>query len=145
MKLQASYTLPVPRQRLWDLFWSPEDLKACLPGCERLTQVAPDTYEATLTIGVAAVKGTYTGRLRIADPEPPARCRLLFEGTGKPGFIRGEAVVLLSEDPAGTVLAINADAQVGGIIASVGQRMLTGVGRMLLADFIKRVEAHLAQ
>ena len=54
-------------------------------------------------------------------------------------------MVLLSEDPAGTVLAINADAQVGGIIASVGQRMLTGVGRMLLADFIKRVEAHLAQ
>ena len=145
MKLHATYTLPVPRQRLWDLLLTPEDLKACLPGCERLTQVAPDTYEAALTIGVAAVKGTYTGRLQIGDPEPPARCRLQFDGTGKPGFVRGEAVVVLSDDPAGTVLAIDADAQVGGLIASVGQRMLTGVGRMLLTEFIKRVEAHLTR
>jgi carbon monoxide dehydrogenase subunit G len=143
VKLQATHTLPAPRQRLWDLLLSPEDLKVCLPGCERLTQVAPDTYEATLTIGVAAVKGIYTGRLQIVEQEPPARCRLLFEGTGKPGFIRGEAVILLTEDPAGTVLTIDADAQVGGLIASVGQRMLTGVGRMLLTEFIKRVEAHL--
>ncbi len=145
MKLQATYTLPVPRQRLWDLLLTPADLQQCLPGCERLTQVGPDTYDATLTIGAAAVKGTYTGRLQILDQEPPSRCRLRIEGTGTSGFVRGEAVVLLGEDPAGTTLAIDADAQVGGLIASVGQRMLAGVGRMLLGEFIKRVEAHLAR
>ncbi len=144
MKLQATYTLPVPRQRLWELLLSPEDLRQCLPGCERLTQVGPDTYEATLTIGAAAVKGTYTGLLQILDQEPPSRCRILVEGTGTTGFVRGEAVVLLSEEPAGTALTIDADAQVGGVIASVGQRMLTGVGRMLLGEFVKRVEGRLA-
>lgn len=145
MRLQATYTLPVPRQRLWALLFSAEDLRACLPGCERLTQVAPDTFEVTLTVGVAAVKGTYTGRLQIVDQEPPARCRLRLEGTGSPGFVRGEASVVLTEDGAGTTLAIDVDAQVGGVIASVGQRMLTGVARMLLADFVKRVEAHLTR
>lgn len=145
MKLQATYTLPVPRQRLWDLLLTPAELQQCLPGCERLTQVGPDTYDATLTIGAAAVKGTYTGRLQILDQEPPSRCRLRIEGTGTSGFVRGEAVVLLGEDPTGTTLAIEADAQVGGLIASVGQRMLAGVGRMLLGEFIKRVEAHLAR
>lgn len=144
MKLQATYTLPVPRQRLWELLLSPEDLRQCLPGCERLTQVGPDTYEATLTIGAAAVKGTYTGLLQILDQEPPSRCRILVEGTGTTGFVRGEAVVLLSEEPAGTALTIDADAQVGGVIASVGQRMLAGVGRMLLGEFVKRVEGRLA-
>lgn len=144
MKLQATYTLPVPRQRLWELLLSPEDLRQCLPGCERLTQVGPDTYEATLTIGAAAVKGTYTGLLQILDQEPPSRCRILVEGTGTTGFVRGEAVVLLSEEPAGTTLSIAADAQVGGVIASVGQRMLAGVGRMLLGEFVKRVEGRLA-
>lgn len=144
MKLQATYTLPVPRQRLWELLLSPEELRQCLPGCERLTQVGPDTYEATLTIGAAAVKGTYTGLLQILDQEPPSRCRILVEGTGTTGFVRGEAVVLLSEEPAGTALTIDADAQVGGVIASVGQRMLTGVGRMLLGEFVKRVEGRLA-
>jgi len=145
VKLQATYTLPVSRQRLWELLLTPEDLQQCLPGCERLTQVGPDTYEATLTIGAAAVKGTYAGRLRILDQEPPIRCRLLIEGTGTPGFVRGEAVILLGEDAAGTTLTIDADAQVGGLIASVGQRMLAGVGRMLLGEFIKRVETRLAR
>ena len=145
MKLQATYTLPVPRQRLWDLLLTPEGLQQCLPGCERLARVGPDTYEATLTVGAAAVKGTYTGRLQILDQEPPPRCRLRIEGTGTSGFVRGEAVLLLTEDPTGTTLAIEADAQVGGLIASVGQRMLVGVGRMLLGEFIKRVEAHLAR
>lgn len=145
MKLQATYTLPVPRQRLWDLLLTPEELQQCLPGCERLARVGPDTYEAALTVGAAAVKGTYTGRLQILDQDPPSRCRLRIEGTGTSGFIRGEAVLLLTEDPTGTTLAIEADAQVGGLIASVGQRMLAGVGRMLLGEFIKRVEAHLAR
>lgn len=145
MKLQATYTLPVSRERLWELLLTPAELQQCLPGCERLTQVGPDTYDATLTIGAAAIKGTYTGRLQILDQNPPSRCRLLIEGAGTPGFVRGEAVVLLGEDPAGTTLAIEADAQVGGLIASVGQRMLAGVGRMLLGEFIKRVEAHLAR
>lgn len=145
MRLQATYTLPVPRQRLWGLLLSPEDLRVVLPGCERLAQVAPDTFEVTLTVGVAAVKGTYTGRLQILDQEPPARCRLRFEGTGSPGFVHGEAPVTLTEEGTGTVLAIDADAQVGGLIASVGQRMLTGVTRLLLAEFVKRVEAHLTR
>jgi len=145
MKLQASYTLPVPRQRLWDLLLTPEELQQCLPGCERLTRVAPDTFEATLTIGAAAVKGTYTGRLQILDQEPPSRCRLQVEGSGNPGFLRGEALVRLGEDPSGTAFSIDAEVQVGGLIASVGQRMLAGVGRMLLGEFIKRIEAHLSR
>ena len=145
MKLQATVTLPVSRERLWELLLTPAELQQCLPGCERLTQVGPDTYDATLTIGAAAVRGTYTGRLQILDQNPPSRCRLLIEGAGTPGFVRGEAVVFLGEDPAGTTLAIDADARVGGLIASVGQRMLAGVGRMLLGEFIKRVEALLAR
>ena len=145
MKLQATVTLPVSRERLWELLLTPAELQQCLPGCERLTQVGPDTYDATLTIGAAAVRGTYTGRLQILDQNPPSRCRLLIEGAVTPGFVRGEAVVLLGEDPAGTTLAIDADARVGGLIASVGQRMLAGVGRMLLGEFIKRVEALLAR
>jgi carbon monoxide dehydrogenase subunit G len=145
VKLQGTYTLQASRQRLWELLLTPEELRECLPGCERLTRVGPDTYEATLTIGVAAVKGTYTGRLQILDQEPPSRCRLLVEGTGSSGFVRGEAAVLLSEEAAGTALVIDADAQVGGLIASVGQRMLGGVARMLLGEFIKRLEARLAR
>lgn len=145
MKLQAAHTLPVPRQRLWDLLLSPGELQQCLPGCERLTRVAPDTFEATLTIGAAAVKGTYTGRLQILDQEPPSRCRLQLEGSGGPGFVRGEALVHLREDPSGTAFSVDAEVQVGGLIASMGQRMLAGVGRMLLGEFIKRVEARLTR
>src|SRR5438046_4938424 len=123
MKLEGSYAIPAPRQAVWEAFLDPERLRQALPGCEKLEKIGEDEYKATLKIGVAAVKGTFEGKVRIFVKHPPESYRMAVEGSGGPGFIRGETHISLSDDGAGTKVSYTADMQVGGLIAGVGQPM----------------------
>ncbi|HUG35466.1 MAG TPA: SRPBCC domain-containing protein, partial [Candidatus Limnocylindrales bacterium] len=91
------------------------------------------------------IKGTFEGKVRLLDQEPPRKYRMAIEGKGGPGFVRGEAVMELSEtEGEGTRVTYDADVQVGGLIASVGQRMLGGVSRMMLDQFFNKMTELLA-
>jgi len=98
-----------------------------------------------MKIGVAAIKGTFEGKVRLFDLEPPNRYRMALEGSGGPGFVRGEAGMELSDAEGGTRVTYAADVQVGGLIASVGQRMLGGVSKMMLDQFFTRMTELLAE
>jgi len=139
MKLEGSYDMPVPRQRVWEAFLDPEQLRQAIPGCEKLEAVGNDEYKATMKIGVGAVKGTFEGKVRLSDKKPPDSYRLSVEGSGGPGFIRGDTVITLSDADGGTRVSFSADVQVGGLIAGVGQRMLGGVSKMMADQFFNRM------
>jgi carbon monoxide dehydrogenase subunit G len=145
MNLEGSHRFSVSRDRLWALFNDPEVLARATPGCQRLDPVGPDEFEATLTVGVAAVKGVYQGRLAIVDRRPPEGYTLRVEGSGRPGFVKGEGRLSLAEEGGGTLVTIKAEAQVGGLIAAVGQRLLGAAGRMLIGQFFSALEAELAK
>jgi carbon monoxide dehydrogenase subunit G len=121
----------------------PEALRRCTPGLKELKEIGPDTYQATLTIGVAAVKGTYAGTLAITDKRPPTHYKISLDGSGGAGFMKGEGIVDLEAQGDGTALKWVGDLQIGGLIAGVGQRMLGGVGKMLIGQFFKCLEQHL--
>src|SRR5213080_4949103 len=139
MKLEGSYEVPAPRQKVWDAFLDPKQLRKAIPGCEKLEALGNDEYKATLKIGVAAVKGTFEGKVRLADKKPPESYRLAVEGSGGPGFVRGDTIITLSDIEGGTRVAYSADVQVGGLIAGVGQRMLGGVSKMMADQFFGRM------
>src|SRR5882672_10354013 len=120
MKLEGSYDVKAPRQKVWSAFLDPETLRKAIPGCEKLEMIAADEYKATLKIGVAAVKGTFEGKVRLLDKKPSDSYRLAAEGSGGPGFV-----------------------QVGGLIAGVGQRMLGGVSKMMADQFFNRMSEQL--
>ena len=143
MTLDGSHHFKAPRDRVWALFNDPGVLARATPGCERLEPVGPDEFEATLSVGVAAVKGTYQGRLAITDKRPPEGYTLHVEGTGRPGFVKGEGRLTLAEQDGGTLATIKAEAQVGGLIAAVGQRLVGAAGRMLMSQFFSALEAEL--
>jgi uncharacterized protein len=143
MTLDGSHHFKAPRDRVWALFNDPGVLARATPGCERLDPVGPDEFEATLSVGVAAVKGTYQGRLAITDKRPLEGYILHVEGTGRPGFVKGEGRLSLSEQDGGTLATINAEAQVGGLIAAVGQRLIGAAARMLMSQFFAALEAEL--
>ena len=105
--------------------------------------VTPDSscIDDVVWVGVAAVKGTYQGKVSIADKEPPHRYRMLVEGSGGPGFVRGEARIELSASGEGTLVHVFGDGQVGGTVAGVGQRMLGGVAKMLMKQMFDCVKA----
>ena len=139
MKLEGTYEVPAPRKKVWEAFLDPKMLKKAIPGCEKLEAIGPDEYKATMKIGVGGVKGTFEGKVKLTDKQPPDSYKMAVEGSGGPGFIRGETVITLSDQDSGTRVSYTADVQVGGLIASVGQRMLGGVSRMMADKFFNRM------
>ena len=144
MKIEGTKDIPAPRDRVWQAFLDPDTLAKAIPGCEGLEEIGPGEYRATMKVGVGPVKGTFEGKVRLLDLQPPERYRMAVDGTGGPGFVRGEAKMELSEAGAGTAVRYDADIQVGGLIASVGQRMLGGVSKMMLDQFFGRMTELLA-
>ena len=139
MKIEGSADIPAPREKVWAAFLDPDILAQALPGCEKLEAIGENEYKATMKVGVAAIKGTFEGKVKLSDLEPPNRYRMAVEGSGGPGFVRGEAGMQMSDVDGGTKVSYDADVQVGGLIASVGQRMLGGVTKMMLDQFFTKM------
>ena len=135
MKVEGSYTFDAPRERVWSVLLDPGSLKNCIPGCESMITTGEDQYEANMKVGVAAIRGSYKGNIRITERTEPASYKLMVEGRGGPGFVRGEALVELVDQGASTQVNVHGDGQVGGTVAGVGQRMLGGVAKMLMGQF----------
>jgi carbon monoxide dehydrogenase subunit G len=140
LKIDGSYTFKAPRERVWQVLLDPQVMAQCIPGCERMTEVAPDQYETVMKVGVASVKGTYKGKVTIKDKQPPAHYVLSGQGAGGPGFMQGDVAIDLEEVNGQTVVKYSTDAKVGGLIASIGQRMLNGVAKMMADQFFKKME-----
>jgi carbon monoxide dehydrogenase subunit G len=135
MDLAGSYSFPAPPDSVWNLLIDPQVVAACLPGCDRLEPVGPDQYRAALTLTIAAVGGSYTVLISILDKQPPRSYRLVVEGSGKPGFVKGEAIVELTEHGEATMVNVKGQGQVGGLIARVGQRLLGSASKMMMDRF----------
>ena len=145
MKISGTAALRATPQQVWDAFHDPEVLARCLPGCESLTEVGPDQYAMTVTAGVAAIKGTYDGKVALLDPQHPERFTMKAQGAGGPGTVDADVVVHLAPSAAGgTDLSYDADAAVGGMIGGVGQRMLSGVTRKMAGQFFEAVDDDIA-
>jgi carbon monoxide dehydrogenase subunit G len=143
VKVSGMHLLNAPRDRIWQLLNDPTFLKLCLPGCESMEATGPDQYQATLTIGIAVVKGKYSGSVALSEKEPPERFKMQVEGKGTGGFMQGTGLLELSDDPQGTKVTYQGDVQVGGPIASVGQRLLDGAAKMMVNQFFSAVNKQL--
>jgi len=134
--------ISAPVDVVWKTINESEVWRRCTPGLQMLKEIAPDTYEASLNIRVAAVEGTYVGTLRITDKQPPCRYRLLVEGSGAAGFAKGEGLVDFEARGGDTVIKWSGDIQVGGDIAKVSERMSGEVAKVLIGQFFDCLEQH---
>jgi len=135
MELNATYDIHAPSQRVWDLLMDTDAIGRCLPGCKGLKPIGPDRYEVELGLTVAAIAGSFKGTVAIEDKRPPNSYTLVVEGSGRQGFINGRARVTLEPGDDHTRVQIAATAEVGGMIARVGQRLLEGVARTMMDRF----------
>lgn len=140
MKLHITHTIAAPRERVFDALVDPAVIERSIPGCESMVASTPDTYDVMLRIGVAGLKGTYTGRTTITNRQRPGSLTLGVAGKGGPGFVRGTAALTLAEDDRATRIACDADVQVGGVIAAVGSRLIDATARKMAADFFNALE-----
>ena len=141
MKLEGTHQLDAPRQRVYQCLINPEVLQRCIPGCERLEKSGDNTFAATIRTGVGSIKGVFNGAARLADLREPEHLRIVVDGKGAPGFLKGTGDLDLEEAEGGTKVNYSADVQVGGTIASVGQRMLQGTAKMMAVQFFTSLAA----
>ncbi len=145
MILSGSKVIAADRQTVWTALNDAEMLQRCIPGCQEMTGNADDGFEAVVTQKIGPVKATFRGSVAISDVVPAQSYRLSGEGKGgAAGFAKGAATVTLEDDPGGTLLTYDVEARVGGKLASLGGRIITGVARKLADRFFENFQQALA-
>lgn len=140
MKIESTYEIKAPRERVYAALTEPEILRRAIPGCESLEKIGEDTYAAKLKAGVGSIKGMFKGEVRLENMRPPEHYRIVVEGKGAIGFAKGSADFDLEETDTGTLIRYSGEMQTGGTIAAVGQRMIQGTARMMAAKFFAALE-----
>jgi carbon monoxide dehydrogenase subunit G len=141
MKVAGEAVLHAPVEQVWNALLDPSVLVRTIPGCERLQSKGENSYDMTVTAGVAAIRGTYAGSCELHDLHPHESLKLSVAGAGAPGTISADVDVAFSDNADGTtLLRYDADAVVGGMVGGVGQRMLTSVSKRMAGEFFGNVE-----
>ena len=141
MKIAGGHKLPFPPEQAYAMLQDPDLLARSIPGCESLEKIGENEYRMKMKMALAAVSGAFDGKVRIADQVSPSSFRLMVEGTGKIGFVKGEGLLKFSPDPEGSAVAYEGDVQVGGTIAAVGQRLIDVTSKAMIKKFFEKVAA----
>jgi carbon monoxide dehydrogenase subunit G len=144
MKITGSYTVPVPREKAYTLLQDPEILAKCMPGTQSLNRIGEDHYEMKMKMVIAALSGSFDGKVRLADQNPPESFRLLMEGSGRIGFVKGDGLLKLSSNGDSTTkVDYEGEVHVGGTMAAVGQRLLDTTSKMIIRKFFEKLVVQL--
>lgn len=139
MEIRGEQSLAHPREDVWAALIDPDVLGACVPGCKSFERVSEDHYRAAMQADIGPVSAGFEVEIRIAEPDPPHSYRLEGNARAAVGFGRGHADVRLEEDGrGGTKLSYVANLQLGGKLAQVGSRLLSGITRKIAANFFER-------
>lgn len=139
MKISGSYPVPASRERAYQLLQDPVVLAKCMPGTDHLEKIGNDEYEMKMKMVIASIGGLFSGKVRLADQVPPEKFKLIVDGTGKIGFVKGEGVLTLEPQGESTDVKYEGDVQVGGTIASVGQRLLDTTAKLIIKKFFEKL------
>lgn len=145
MKITGAVSLAAEPEQVWQAIHDPATLARTLPGCESLTEDGENAYKMRVTMGVGAVRGSYDGTVRLEPIKPPNSLRLKASGAGSPGTVEADVDVAIDAcEDGGTRVTYKADAEVGGPIGGVGQRMLSGVTKKMAGQFFAALDADIA-
>jgi len=138
MKLTGTYSLAAPREKVFAAITDPVVLQQVIDGCETMVKTGEGMYDAHLKIGVAGMKGSYVSKIQIKDLNAPESYTLVIEGKGGPGFVKGTAKIALADNAGQTELRCEADAQVGGLIAAIGSRLIEVTAKKMMDEFFRK-------
>jgi carbon monoxide dehydrogenase subunit G len=146
MKMENSYTFKgISRETLWKTIQDKEVLRKALPGCKVFEEVEKDLFHSILGINIGPIKGEFTADVQQVDKQEPESYRLLVHAKGKPGEIEADAAMHMEETGDGVTLTCNADVEVTGLLASIGQRIVGGVAKVVIGQFFKDIEKETKQ
>ena len=133
----------VSRALLWEAIQDPHVIAKTLPGCDGLQELRENEYEGVFNIQIGPVQGRFEGRFSLSDFDPPHSYLLKLSGKGTPGFVDGEGKIQLDDGNGSTTLRYDFDVQVGGRVASVGQRLLDSSAKVVARQGLERLSEHI--
>lgn len=139
MDVKGEVVVDAEQDVVWEALNDKETLKAATPGCKSLNEVEPSHYKADVSLGIAAVRGQYEADIKILDRIEPKQYRLVMNADSSMGFVEGDAVVSLAHEGGKTRIMYDGTAKVGGMIAGTGQRVLSGIAKLIVKDFFKKI------
>ncbi len=139
MKITGNYTLPLPQDRVYHAMQDPEVLAKCMPGIDEMVKTGEDEYTMKMKMAMASINSLFSGKVTIIEQKPTESFRLVVEGSGKVGFMKGSGLLKLSTVDDATLVDYDGDVQVGGTIASVGQRLIDTTAKMLIKRFFQKM------
>jgi carbon monoxide dehydrogenase subunit G len=139
LKIEGSHTIPFDQARAYTMLQDPEVLARSMPGCDHMEKIAEDEYQLKMKMAISAVQGLFAGKIRVADKNPPNQFRLIVEGTGKVGFMKGDGLLTLTPAGNSTEVHYEGEVQIGGMIAGVGQRLLESTSKFMIKKFFERL------
>jgi carbon monoxide dehydrogenase subunit G len=141
MKIEGSQRIKAPRELLYQLMIDPDILQRCVPGAQTLEAADGGAYKLTLKTGVGSIKGLFTGSIKLDEMREPEHYKMIVDGKGAPGFLKGVGSIELTEQGEETQVEYAGDVSVGGTIAGVGQRMVQSTAKMMAGQFFAAIEA----
>jgi uncharacterized protein len=130
MKIEGEYTFDGPREDLWELVRDPEVLATCLPGTQSVQKMSDNEYAGEIKVRIGPISGIFSGQLFVTNEVPPVSCTLTVEGKGKVGFLKGIGNIdMIDQGEGKTLMKYTGEVQIGGKVASVGQRLFDTVSK----------------
>jgi carbon monoxide dehydrogenase subunit G len=142
MTMSGEHQLAAPQQTVWEKLNDAATLKACIPGCEQLDKTSDTEFQAVATTKIGPVKAKFKGKVTLSDIDPPNGYKISGQGDGGvAGFAKGGATVKLAAKDGGTLLSYTVEAQIGGKLAQLGQRLINGAAKKIADDFFQNFAA----
>jgi len=140
MKLEGEYTFSGPRERVWEIIRDPDILATALPGTKKLELVGENEYEGEMQVRIGPVAGTFGGKLTVSNEVAPESLTLTVEGKGKVGFMKGSGdIVITDQGDNSTLMNYTGEVQIGGRVASVGQRLFDTVSKSMIKQGLDKL------
>jgi carbon monoxide dehydrogenase subunit G len=144
VRIAGAHVVPFPPEQAYALLQDPVALAKAMPGCEALERIGEGEYHMKMKMLLASMSGLFDGKVRIADPNPFTHFRLVVDGTGKIGFMKGDGLLTLTPVDGGTNVEYDGSVEIGGTIAAVGQRLLDTTARMIIRRFFEKLSKEAA-
>jgi carbon monoxide dehydrogenase subunit G len=145
LQLKGDHKVAIGREQVWCLLNDPVVLQEIIPGCDTLTRVDEDKYELGLDLLIGSVSGSYKGSVELSDKQPPDYYDLALVGEGSIGFVKGKAHFVLVDKGDGTLITYDGEAEVGGLVAGVGNRVLGGIAKFMVKRFFKAFDKYIKE
>jgi carbon monoxide dehydrogenase subunit G len=143
LKVQQSFSIDQPPERVWQFLLSIPDVARCVPGVEDVEVIDDDHSRVRLTQAVGPMSATFDLKMRITERVDQQRLQFTASGKavkGAAGTVRTINTVSLAPDGAGTRVDLNADMAMGGVLGSIGQKVIAKQATGVTADFAAALE-----